>query len=409
MAAKLPKGIDLLPSGRYRARVFQHSKFYSLGAFRTIGDAKAARAIALSEIARGVFVDPRIRRAEALLNVKAKKVTDSRTVRDLADEWLQHLERQGLKLGTTYTYRRHLEANLLPVFGERVPSTLTPDEMNHWLQTLEHTKGLKAAAPIHLTVAALFKFAAGDSKDLPTNYVPYVLASPVPPLNAARLRRQAPAVEVNRKPITNSEIQEIADGMPVETRLVVLLAGYCALRIGEVLALRRKHITKDGAGYWLTVEKQLQARGSGVREESPKTTAGLRTIPIPPAIVEDVEAHLNTFVGPRPDAVVFPRHEGRQEFHNPNTVRKQFNKSIEAMNVRRVEADPGADVLEAFTFHGLRHTALTRLGQAGATTAELKAYAGHSDSDSVAKYQHAERSRLAALATKLGNERATND
>ena len=58
--------------------------------------------------------------------------------------------------------------------------------------------------------------------------------------------------------------------------------------------------------------------------------------------------------------------------------------------------------MDNFTWHGLRHTALTRLGQAGATTAELKAYAGHSDGKSVEVYQHAERRRLVALTAELG-------
>ena len=70
------------------------------------------------------------------------------------------------------------------------------------------------------------------------------------------------------------------------------------------------------------------------------------------------------------------------------------------LNRERVRA--GGHPVEDFTFHGLRHTALTRLGQAGATTAELRAYAGHSDSKSVEIYQHAERGRLAALADKMG-------
>ncbi|MEB5273738.1 tyrosine-type recombinase/integrase, partial [Pseudomonas aeruginosa] len=61
----------------------------------------------------------------------------------------------------------------------------------------------------------------------------------------------------------------------------------------------------------------------------------------------------------------------------------------------------GAEPLGRFTFHGLRHTGLTRLGQSGATEAELMAFAGHSDPKAVRIYQHAERNRLAALADRM--------
>ncbi|WP_271396011.1 tyrosine-type recombinase/integrase [Neomicrococcus lactis] len=406
MKQKLPPGIEWADN-KYRVRVTVNYKTYMVGAFTQLGHAKAALVEARSEIARGVFIPPRERR-RLMREGQAPKPVDPRTVTDLLEEWLEHLERQGLKLGTIYTYERHVKANLLPEFGERAAATITPQEMSTWLDALEADKGIKAAAPIHLTVAALFRFAAGDSKELPRNFQPYVLASPVPPVNARRYRRQASQIEVNRAPISAAEIAEIAAGMPPREQLGIMLAGYCALRIGEVLALRRRNITKDSAGYWLTVEKQIQARGSGVREESPKSAAGIRTIPIPPVIVEDVERHLSEYVAAAPSSPLFPRHPGLDEFHNPNTFRKHFNASIAALNDRRAKMNatlPAAErveLIENFTFHGLRHTALTRLGQAGATTAELKAYAGHSDGDSVAKYQHAERSRLVTLASKLG-------
>lgn len=56
--------------------------------------------------------------------------------------------------------------------------------------------------------------------------------------------------------------------------------------------------------------------------------------------------------------------------------------------------------LEGFVFHGLRHTALTNLGRAGATLADLMEFAGHSDVKSVMKYQHTGKDRLAQLTAQ---------
>ena len=109
----------------------------------------------------------------------------------------------------------------------------------------------------------------------------------------------------------------------------MLLSGWCALRIGEVLALRRRHVTTDPDGTaWVRVESQVQARGSGVREESPKSDAGRREVPVPPVIVADLAAHLDAYAAPGPDGLLFPRVGGGNGLNNPNTVRKRFNTAL---------------------------------------------------------------------------------
>jgi integrase len=388
---------------------------YSIGTFATITDAKAALVIAQSQLARGEFIDPAERRRrvqEAKAARERAKALDPRTVSEMFAVWLDYLRDQGLKEGSVYTYERRIAANLIPKFGKRPVISIAPEEVDQWIHKLEQTKGLKAAGQIHLAVAALFRFGSGDAKNLPPGFAPYCIASPVPPPNARRIRRQAAETSLNRKPVSADEIMAIADGMPAEERLAVLLAGHCALRIGEVLALRRRHITEESGVYWVEVDLQLQARGTGLREETPKTKAGRRRVPVPPMIAPDLELHLREFTRLEPESLLFKRRGGREEFLHPNTLRVHFNNSMSELNTKRAalnEPLPAQDrlpMLKQFTFHGLRHTALTRLGQAGATAAELKAFGGHSDGESVARYQHAESSRLASLVSKLsgGND-----
>lgn len=191
--------------------------------------------------------------------------------------------------------------------------------------------------------------------------------------------------------------------MPPPDRLAVLLCGWVGLRIGEVLALRRRHISMDADGTrWLRVEAQVQARGSGVREDTPKSAAGFREVPVPAAIVADLDIHMTDHAAPGPDGLLFPRVGGGNRLNNPNTIRKRFIGALAKLNAER--ARDGQAHIEGFRWHDLRHTALTRLGQAGATMAELKAYAGHSDGKSVEVYQHAERRRLASLAASMGEK-----
>lgn len=402
---KLPKGVTINPGGMYRARLRVDGVQHSLGTFATIADARAALDIARGEKARDTFVPPAERRAQLKAEREARRAqaaADARTVRELAEAWLSWQESRGLKLGSVYTYRRHLEAHFLPTFGDRPVGEVTALDLNAWLDQLEDTKGPAGAAQVHRVVAALFKWATGDAAELPRTFTPWLLTSPVPPLAARRLRRPT-LTRRNRETLTDADLSTLADYMPAADRLAVLLSGWAALRIGEVLALRRRHVSTDPAGTtWLRVESQVQARGSGVREESPKSDAGRREVPVPAVIAEDLAAHLAEHAAPGPDGLLFPRVGGGNQLNNPNTIRKRFNVALAALNTDR--ARRGLAPVEDFTWHGLRHTALTRLGQAGATTAELKAYAGHSDGKSVEVYQHAERRRLAALTAAMSRE-----
>ena len=93
------------------------------------------------------------------------------------------------------------------------------------------------------------------------------------------LRTPARVTNRNEQIATPEQIAAIAEHMPEGERLAVLLSGWAGLRIGEVLALRRRHVHYNGSRWTVTVAEQVQARGSGVRIETPKTRAARRTIP----------------------------------------------------------------------------------------------------------------------------------
>ncbi len=56
-----------------------------------------------------------------------------------------------------------------------------------------------------------------------------------------------------------------------------------------------------------------------------------------------------------------------------------------------------------YRFHQLRHFAATTMAVAGATTAELMRFAGHSDVPVAMRYQHAAQNRLQLLAARIGD------
>lgn len=390
---KLPRGIDQLPSGYYRARVAYEGSMISIGTFRTIGDASAARAIALSELARDTFIPPAQKRADRAAKKQQAAQTaarDSRTVGELATAWLTWLQSIGRSTGTLYTYERRLEQSFLKVFKDTPVVELTVSDVTTWYNRLVRSNGEGVAKQHYRTIDGMFRYATGKSKQLPRSFEPWIKDSPVDVPGAGIKQRPRRKDEIV---LTPDEMYSIADNMPDRERLAVLLGGWCALRIGEVLGLRRQDFTTDDNGImWVSVNEQVQGRGTPARLDPTKTDAGDRVIPVSSTIVADVEQHLAGYVPNAGDSFLFPRHPTGNRPHHPNTFRGHFDKARDMTNNPR---------FKDLTFHGLRHSCLTRLGRAGATLSDLMAFAGHSDVESVLIYQHSERQRLAALAEQL--------
>ncbi|MCK6096162.1 site-specific integrase [Micrococcus sp. EYE_162] len=397
--AKLPTGIDRLRSGKYRARIYVDGRQHTLGSFHTLGDARAALDIARGEKARGTFTPPDQQRVKAREKKAAPR--GGVTVADVAAEWLAWGERVGRTRRTIEAYRHRLDLYILPAFGPRPIADVTVHDVDAWHEDLVNTRGPGAARAAYLALSALFTYARGKAREQRRDFTPYVSESPCQVHGAAA---HTAVRKVDREVATPEEVEALASYMPPQNELAVLLAAWCGLRRGEVLALRRKHLEVVGDGddaqWWIKVERQLQReRGGGVYETSPKSEAGARYVPIPPRLIPLVQRHLDDDAGPGRDGLLFPRRRRGADFTAPETFAYRFREAVKEFNADRAADD--LPTLDGFTFHMLRHTALTRIGERGATLEELRAFAGHASWKVVQRYQHASRDRLAALAREL--------
>lgn len=408
MARKLPTGIDRLPSGNYRARVFYLGRSYSLGSFRTLKDARAALNIARGEKSLGTFVPPPERRAAARAAAEKRRQAQGVTVDAVAAEYFEWMHKAGRTRGTIYTYSSRYSKHIGPTLGALSIVDVTPDDVDRWHAALLAARGEGVAHSAYITLSSLFTWAAGQARGQSRTFRPYITESPAQVEGATRHKPVRATAATLDRVASPAELAALVERMPrQDSRLAVLLAGWLALRIGEVLGLQRRDVTTtarpDGSSqWWLRVDRQLQARGTGLYVAPPKSEAGRRTLPVPDALAPMLEAQVERYAGPGPEGPLFPRTPGGPDYTHPNTLRTRFNDARDAYDVHAKEAR--LPTLGQLRFHDLRHTALTRLGQAGATLEELKRYAGHASADVVARYQHAEASRLAALADKLSGD-----
>ena len=342
-----------LPSGRYQASYWHDSDRHNApDTFAAKTDAEAWLSAKETDINRRPGVDPGVG------NVPFG---------DYAARWL---ERQGhLRPRTGELYAYLLRDYLRPTFDERPLSAITVSEVTAWHEALVGRRP-KMAPKAYRLLAQIMKAATTDGS---------VVKSPVAVKGAARER-------VLKRPIPSvAEVDAIASSVPAEYKAMVLLAAWCALRFGELAALRRERI--DLLHGEVIVTETVTELASGQRLVGPpKTDAGRRAVAIPPNVLPAVEVHLAT-VSPAPGTLLFPGADGgylrRGHFYH-----QTWTPALRSVGLR-------------FRFHDLRHASLTWAAAQGATIAELMHRAGHASAHAAMLYQHATRDRDHAIAKAM--------
>jgi integrase len=168
---------------------------------------------------------------------------------------------------------------------------------------------------------------------------------------------------------TTIELHAIADKLGADEKTasfkaLVLLAGWCGLRFGEVSELRRKDFDADCTV--VTISRGVSHRkgddGKWCRIGSTKNSEQ-RPVTIPPHIRDDVKSHLAQYVSTNPDALLFAPTRGGCHFND-----RVFNDTF-----KRAAKDVGREDLSA---HDLRRFAGSKNAQV-ATLTENMARLGH--------------------------------
>jgi integrase len=314
--------------------------------FTTKGAADAHATTVAADKLRGVAIDPR--RARITLDAYGRR-------------WLAG--RHDLAESTRDLYWHLFEAHIVPDLGPTKLGALTVTQIRSWNRVLRRQHPTTAAKAYRL-LSTMMKSAVEDD----------VLVR-----NPCRVKGAATETAPERPVASIAEVQALADAMPDEQRVAVLLAAWCQLRHGEVLGLRRGDI--DLLHGTLTVAStKVTTMGGTVVTKSPKTATGRRNVAIPPNVVDDLELHLARYVDAGPAALVLPR--------GAKPLRGAWERARKAVGVD-------------YRFHDLRHSGLTWAAATGATVAELMHRAGHKSAQAAMRYQHATEDRDRALAAAL--------
>jgi integrase len=285
-------------------------------------------------------------------------------LRTYAAEWMQ--SRTDLAERTTELYAWLLDRHIEPTFGSMPLDEMAPSDVRLWFA---------GSARLHPTTAA-------KAYRLLSSIMRTAVADELIRRNPCQIRGAAVEKAPERPIATIAEVDALAESMPAQLRVAVVLAAWCQLRRGEVRGLRRCDVDLADGTLQVRLTRTRAMSGQSITKE-PKTRAGRRTVAIPPHIVEMLIRHMDLYVG-------------------SSDVDYVVGGSDRSLSVawHRARSQLGRNELR---FHDLRHSGLTWSAATGASIAELMRRAGHASQTAALRYQHATDDRDRVLAQALAN------
>lgn len=268
------------------------------------------------------------------------------TVRQLSDRWVE-AGRRSWRASTVRSYRTSLDLHVLPVLGAAFVARVGALDAQRVL-----TRSLRSADPPPVAAAnrarrvmhALFAFAreSGLIHDNPIDGVRSVRVEAVERGWWTRGQSIAFLAAAARSPYRDLFHAAIVTG----------------LRMGELLALRWTDVGAAG----VTVRRTYSPHVPGRIQEAPKSSASRRTVPVPPSLLDRLEAR-RAHAGD----LVFPSRMG--EVLNPSNVNRALKRYAAAAEV------------PVLRFHDLRRTYASLLAEDGYHPKKIQRLLGHSTVD----------------------------
>lgn len=358
-----------LPSGRFQASYLgpDGRRHTAPETFPTERDADRWLVHVESAIARNEWTDPE--RAKIRLH-------------DYAESWIK--ERPGLRPRTVQLYEWLLKKYVTPHLGDTQLGRLDTPMVRTWRANLLRAGVSETmTAKAYRLLRAVLMTASQEDRIIPRN--------------PCQVRGAGSENPDERPVLTVAQVFDLASRMAERRyRAFVLLAAFATLRWGEITALRRQDIAADASSVRVA-GAFVELPGRGLVYGPPKSRAGLRRVSVPQEIRAEILAHLDEFVGSKPDAWVFTGKRGNPLRRGDFNPRTGWKKAVAAVGVPHLH------------FHDLRHTGNTLAARTKVSTKDLMARMGHDSSRAALIYQHAtdeaDKELAAGLNALIAEER----
>lgn len=348
-----------LSSGRWQAR-FRDPE---TGAYRSAEQTFATKTAAAkwlaaieTDMVRGVWHDPK--RGEVLFGT-------------VAEQW--YATKLHLRPSTQHIYRTLLDRHILPTFRDLPVGSITTLDVQMWISDRHRNTrmGANSVAKTYKVVRAVMESALDAGLIL---------------RNPCRVKGAGTERLPEMRCATVEEVAAIAQVVEPRWHALILLAAYSGLRWGELAGLRRRYL--DPLHKTVRVVEQCTEVNGHFVWGPPKTSAGTRTVVLPPFICDVMVEHLAQWSEPDVEGLVFVMPEGTP------LRRENFRKRVWLPACRSVG-------IEGVRFHDLRHTNATLAAASGAPLRAVMHRLGHASAAAALRYQHRLEGQDEAIASFL--------
>ncbi|MBI1207901.1 MAG: tyrosine-type recombinase/integrase [Azospirillum sp.] len=328
--------------------------------FRTKKEAESHETTVRSEIAAGVHTAD----------------SDSVTVKRAGELWIETCETEGLQPSTLKQYREHLNLHITPELGTVKLSRLTRPSVETFKDKLLQSRSRPMARKVISSLKAILSeamrrglvaqnVALGASIDFRRSEDDETEDSGEGLPSKDEIRAMlAKAAEI--WPLTRQILQKDDKRRtePVPWRPLIMLAVFSGMRASELAGLAWPHV--DFRAGTVKVRQRVDFQK---RLGPPKSKAGRRTIPLPPAVV-GILREWKVACPPGDQDLVFPARGGGPMHYN--VIRKQcLHILLEACEMMQDGKPP-------FGLHALRHFAASLFIELGWTPKKIQVVMGHS-------------------------------
>ncbi|WP_126172608.1 tyrosine-type recombinase/integrase [Altericroceibacterium xinjiangense] len=287
--------------------------------------------------------------------------SQSSTVAAAAKLWIEKAEQEGRERGTVQQYRQLSNLHIVPLLGTERLSRLNRPRIEAYRDELLKTRSKAMAGKAVRALSSILTEAQRRG---------LVAQNVARDVKVVRSSREKGKVEIPAK----AELKALLDNAADDFRPLVMTAIFTGLRASELRGLRWSDVDMKGGS--ITVVQRADKFGE---IGSPKSEAGHRTVPIPPALITELKAwKLRCPKGEL--GLAFPNTKGGVQNYEHLLRRKFFPLQVEAGICNQVgKDDKGEPILKArYGFHALRHVAASAWIKQRIDLKRLQVWMGHS-------------------------------
>lgn len=298
--------------------------------------------------------------------------SDSATIADVSEAYMRHMEDRlrvgSLRRTTVVSNLSTITGCIIPALGRVRLCDLSIEQVSRFYETMIRTRGHKPnTARVRVKTLRLIE-EFGRGKGYTGRLVVPDALKGLPRAGKPRLREfTVPQVEMllrtaaePKNPHKKGKYRPYA-----AYEVIVNIAAYCGLRIGEILGLGRAHID--------LVKRRLYVRQAVNRFAEvgpPKTESGIRDVPLPERVATLLAAWLDRWYIENPQDLVFCTQTG-----GPMTAPNFFVCGWRPL----LERAGLADTDDFHHFHGLRGFTISWMIENGIPPATVSKLVGHSN------------------------------